>query len=130
MKLVQPKRSVRCRWEFSERSSRSTSVRTPMPPPKARAILDFLGRFDGPLTADFQSFYGTRLATVGSEWTTGEIFDLIVWLPEGSAFRASLEAQGDVNRMYELYGWNRQNDQLLDLSNLTVMHSWMFASAH
>lgn len=99
-------------------------------PSKAREILKHLRKFEGPLTADFQHHYSLRLAEVLTSRTTGEIFDLIVWLPEGTAFRAAQEADGDSDKMYQLYGWNRHLDAMINLVNIGMNQSWMFAAAH
>jgi hypothetical protein len=59
-----------------------------------------------------------------------ELWDLVVWLPAGSAFGSFSEANGDERKATQLYGWTRTDDLLLGLANLTAEQTWVFAQAH
>lgn len=99
-------------------------------PPKARLILQLLEDYESPLTADFQSVYHLRLIEAVIERTEQEVFDLILWLPQGSAFRAAHEAQGDDKKMRELYGWTLEHDLMVGNLNALREQTWVLVAAH
>lgn len=79
---------------------------------------------------DFQSVYHLRLVSAITERTIDEVWDLVVWLPAGSAFRSMLEADGDERRAAQIFGWTIQNDLALVTANAIREQSWILAQSH
>lgn len=94
-------------------------------PRKARALSELLIDHEGPLTADFQRIYGLRLQDAVVDRSETEVLDLIVWIPKGSAFHASLEAKGDEDKARKLYGWTSVEELLLGLFNATSTQTYV-----
>lgn len=95
-----------------------------------RVLADLVERFESPLVADFQSVYGLRLVTAIRDREIDEVWDLVVWLPEGSAFRSSYEADGDPDKSRRLFGWTVERDYLLAIVNSVRDQTWVVAQAH
>jgi hypothetical protein len=87
-------------------------------------------RFEGSLTADFQSVYTLRLADAVRDRTTDEVWDLVLWLPRGSCFRSEYEAGGDPQKSRELHGWTRSDQLGLNLLNVSRIQAWILAQSH
>ena len=95
--------------------------------PKARMVSDFLARAEGPLTADFQREYGLRLKDAVLARDEDEIIDLITWLPNGSAFSAHVQANGDKTKARSLYTWSSTEDLLLGIANRVSHQTYVVA---
>jgi hypothetical protein len=99
-------------------------------PRKAVVIRRALDSYESALTADFQRVYHLRLADAIQDRTVEEIWDLIVWLPDGSIFRSLSEADGDERKAAQLFGWTRTDDLILGLVNLASEQTWVIAQSH
>jgi len=98
--------------------------------PKARMLADLLAEYEGPLTADFQRVYGLRLSHTVVTHEMGELEDLILWLPNGSAFLAAKEAKGDKRKARELFGWTVLEDLALGLANISAHQTYVVAQVN
>ena len=74
--------------------------------------------------------YTLRLSDAVRDRTFDELWDLIIWLPQGSAFAATFQAEGDTARARKLYGWSAQEEIGLNLLNLVQEQSWILAQSH
>lgn len=90
--------------------------------PKAREVLDLVETHEGPLTADFQRVYGLRLRDTVCSHDEGELLDLILWLPSGSAFRASYGNEDQGKAMVN-YQWANEEELLLSIANLIAVQT-------
>lgn len=93
-------------------------------------ILEFLQGNESALTYDFQAIHNLRLSDAVTERTTSELFDLILWIPDDSAFRASLEAKGDTSKALSLYGWGTRMELLLASVNLLLDQNYILVQSH
>lgn len=74
--------------------------------------------------------YTLRLSDAVRDRTFDEVWDLIMWLPRGSAFRSAFAAGGNPDGARELFGWTTQDEIGLALVNLSQEQSWILAQSH
>lgn len=89
-----------------------------------------LAKHEGALNADFQRVYSLRLTEAVAERGIDELWDLVTWLPSGSALSASITADGDQERAFELFGWTRDSEIQLGALKTLQEQVWLFAQAH
>lgn len=73
--------------------------------------------------------YNLRLADALDDRTEDELESLILWLPVTSAFRALAQAEGDLSRGLELFGWTQEDQVWLELLNLVNHQTYVIAQA-
>lgn len=74
--------------------------------------------------------YTLRLSDAVRDRTFDEVWDLVMWLPRGSAFRSAFAAGNSLDRARELFGWTTQDEIGLALVNLAQEQSWILAQSH
>lgn len=97
---------------------------------KARKLLGLLADHESALTADFRAVYRLRLADSVRDLTIEELWDLVIWLPDGSAFRASMEAGGNEELKHRLHGWTFQSELDLLRLNFVKDQTWILAASN
>lgn len=93
-------------------------------------ILEFLTEHESALTYDFQSVHHCRLSDTVLTRTSAELLDLVMWLPDDSAFRASLEAKGDTSKALHLHGWGARMELLLATVNVLLDQTYVLVQAN
>lgn len=95
-----------------------------------KGLLSLLAKHEGPITADFQREYGLRLVDAVVTRTVTEIIDLILWLPDHSAFRASIQTDGNVDKALKLFGWTVDKELMLGLLNVARHQTYVLSQVN